>query len=80
MVRNRLRRRLRAILRELDRTEPLPPGSLLIGARPSAIELTFDQLRTQTTDLVRSIRTEPAAMVPTTSTTSGRPSSAASSP
>ncbi len=45
VVRNRLRRRLRALLSARQRTDPLPPGSLLIGARPGAAELTFDQLR-----------------------------------
>jgi ribonuclease P protein component len=42
-TRNRLRRRLRAILHELE--PALRPGALLIGAQPKAIELTFDQLR-----------------------------------
>ena len=41
VVRNRLRRRLRAILAESD----VPPGLLLIGARAEAVELTYDQLR-----------------------------------
>jgi ribonuclease P protein component len=45
VTRNRLRRRLRAILSELEHT--LPGGLLLIGANPPAIELTFDQLRTE---------------------------------
>ena len=45
VVRNRLRRRLRALLSA--RTDPLPPGSLLIGARRGAVELTFDQLRAE---------------------------------
>ena len=40
VARNRLRRRLRALLGDSD----VPPGLLLIGARPGAIELTFDQL------------------------------------
>ncbi len=42
-TRNRLRRRLRAILHELEPS--LRPGVLMIGAQPTAIELTFDQLR-----------------------------------
>jgi ribonuclease P protein component len=45
VTRNRLRRRLRAILRELEPS--LPGGQLLIGANPNAIELTFDALRTE---------------------------------
>jgi ribonuclease P protein component len=43
VTRNRLRRRLRAILLESQTT--LPGGLLLIGAYPPAVELTFDQLR-----------------------------------
>lgn len=43
VTRNRVRRRLRAILQ----TTELPPGWYLIGARPSVTELTFDQLRTE---------------------------------
>jgi ribonuclease P protein component len=52
VVRNRLRRRLRAVLRELDRAESLPAGTMMIGARPSATELTFDQLRDAVTALI----------------------------
>ncbi len=54
--RNRIRRRLRALLREIDRMEPLPTGLLLIGAQPELIELTFDQLRLRLNDLVGAIR------------------------
>jgi ribonuclease P protein component len=48
--RNRLRRRLRAILRELEPS--LSGGQLLIGANPQAVELTFDQLRTEMQELL----------------------------
>lgn len=41
VVRNRLRRRLRMIVRD----GALPNGWWLIGARPEATELTFDALR-----------------------------------
>ena len=41
VTRNRLRRRLRAILG----TSAVPSGLLLVGARPDAVELTFDELR-----------------------------------
>ena len=47
VVRNRLRRRLRALLAARQQTAPLPPGLLLIGARRTAVELTFDQLNTE---------------------------------
>jgi ribonuclease P protein component len=49
-IRNRLRRRLRAILREQQPT--LPGGALLIGATPRAVELTFDQLRRELQQLL----------------------------
>ncbi|WP_051071540.1 ribonuclease P protein component [Ilumatobacter coccineus] len=42
VVRNRLRRRLRAILADSD----VPNGLLLIGVRPPVVELSFDRLRT----------------------------------
>jgi len=48
--RNRLRRRLRAILRELEPT--MPGGLLMIGASQAALELTFDQLRGQLEQLL----------------------------
>ena len=47
VVRNRIRRRMRAIVREFDQTEHLPTGALMIGAQPATAELTFDQLRTE---------------------------------
>jgi ribonuclease P protein component len=55
--RNRLRRRLRHIVAELDRQRPLPTGLLMIGAKPSSIELTFDELGHELEALVASIRT-----------------------
>ena len=45
VVRNRLRRRLRVLVRESESS--LPGGLLMIGANPKAVELTFDQLRTE---------------------------------
>jgi len=56
VTRNRLRRRLRAILRELDHVEPLPPCLLLIGATPRTLELTFDQMRAELTSMIDVIR------------------------
>ena len=67
VTRNRLRRRLREIVRQLDQLDPLPPGLLLIGARPSAVELTFDQLHTETERLLRAATDTPATSRPTTS-------------
>jgi ribonuclease P protein component len=54
--RNRIRRRIRAVLRHIDRQSPLPPGLLLIGGRPQLIELTFDQLTSTVTELVEQTR------------------------
>ncbi len=48
VVRNRLRRRLRAILAV---SEP-PPGVALVGAAPAAAELTFDELSLVMSSLV----------------------------
>ncbi|MBA3287260.1 MAG: ribonuclease P protein component [Acidimicrobiia bacterium] len=42
VTRNRLRRRLRALLAEQT---ALASGALLVGAKPTAVELTFVQLR-----------------------------------
>jgi ribonuclease P protein component len=46
VVRNRLRRRLRAAARELDRSSGgLPSGSYLVSLRPEAAALSYDELR-----------------------------------
>lgn len=56
--RNRLRRRLRALISEIDRNDPLPPGMMVIGARTSGNdELTFDQIRRDLTQLIERVRT-----------------------
>jgi len=57
VTRNRLRRRLRAILREEQAT--MPGGLLLIGANPRAVELTFDQLRRELQQLLAKTFTVP---------------------
>jgi ribonuclease P protein component len=54
--RNRLRRRIRAILREIDNQSPLPPNLMLMGARPTAIELTFDQLKSTVSSMIEEMR------------------------
>jgi ribonuclease P protein component len=51
--RNRLRRRLRVIVRQHD----FAPGFWLIGARASAVELTFDQLQVKMLDLATAVST-----------------------
>jgi len=51
VVRNRLRRRLRVIVR----THPIPLGSWLFSARPPAVELTFAQLEALVLDLADAV-------------------------
>jgi ribonuclease P protein component len=57
--RNRLRRRLRALLRTATVAGDVPPGLLLVGARPGTAELTFDQLATELADLLDRLATRP---------------------
>lgn len=45
VVRNRLRRRLRAICSDLARTGRIPPGALLFSAGPEAARRNPDELR-----------------------------------
>ena len=55
VARNRLRRRLRAIVASAD--DVLTSGTLLIGARPSSPELTYDRLQTEVRTLLeRAVR------------------------
>jgi ribonuclease P protein component len=60
VVRNRLRRRLRALAAahaKVDAMTPLlPHGSLLIGARPSAAERSFEELGAELTTMLRTVR------------------------
>lgn len=53
VVRNRVRRQVRAILTAID----LPPGAYLIGARPGAAERSFLELRA---DLERMLISRPS--------------------
>ena len=53
VTRNLIRRRLRALL---DEQTPLPSGIYLVGAQPSAVTSTFDQLRNDLAALSRKIR------------------------
>jgi len=50
--RNRLRRRLRAVLRSCD----VPPGLYLFGATPRANERTFEELAALVMDLLAAVR------------------------
>ena len=49
VARNRLRRRLRAAVREIQRDEGLAPGAYLIGARADAIGRPYRELRADLT-------------------------------
>jgi ribonuclease P protein component len=53
--RNRVRRRLRALVREP--AMPLHPGLYLIAAGPGAIDATFDELRRDLTEAIRRSQT-----------------------
>jgi ribonuclease P protein component len=62
VVRNRLRRRLREVLRAATLTEPplLACGQLLVGATPAAAERSFDQLQVEVNDLLSTVVGVPA--------------------
>lgn len=45
VVRNRLRRQLRAAVREIHRDGGLPPGAYLVSARPDAVGRPYRDLR-----------------------------------
>lgn len=63
VVRNRLRRRLRMIIREVAPT--LPPGAYLIGAGPPAALSPYDELRTMVPQAIAiSTRARPAGQEP----------------
>ena len=63
VVRNRLRRRLRAIVVELDRSRPslVPPGALLLSAGPAAVHRTHDELSNDVIRLLEELRDRRAA-------------------
>jgi ribonuclease P protein component len=54
VARNRVRRRLRAALESFAGSPLLPCGLLLVGARPTASERTFAELRTELTVMLGS--------------------------
>ncbi|HSH59225.1 MAG TPA: ribonuclease P protein component, partial [Acidimicrobiales bacterium] len=58
VVRNRIRRRLRAVVA----TTPLPPGDLLISAAPPAATIPFCELRAAVAEAVNAVH--PAASAP----------------
>ncbi len=58
VVRNRLRRRLRAIIADLDRQRSplLPTGVLLVSAGPDAVDRSHDELSNDVTRLLDELR------------------------
>lgn len=57
VVRNRLRRRLRAIVAEQARDGRLPAGALLVSAGPEAIRRNPDELRNDVVSLLEALAT-----------------------
>jgi ribonuclease P protein component len=55
VARNRLRRRLRAIIAARAGSDLLPHGHLLVGARVGACERSFDELDADVTTLLRQV-------------------------
>lgn len=45
VVRNRVRRRLRAVMSSLDPDDGLTPGLYLVATRPEVVDLPWDELR-----------------------------------
>jgi ribonuclease P protein component len=62
VARNRLRRRLRAICRQLTASGDLPPGMLLIGASSAAVELTYAQLESELGSMLHTLRASRTTM------------------
>ena len=56
MVRNRVRRRLRALLVAEASRQPLAPGYYLVGARPAAAGASFAELGADLTSALRRLR------------------------
>ena len=58
VVRNRLRRRLRAAVGEL--ADSIPAGAWLIGAGAGAVDMTYDDLKASVAEALSAIANEPA--------------------
>lgn len=54
VVRNRLRRRMRAIVAELG--PELPPGAYLVGTSAEAVELEFGELRALVSEAIQAVQ------------------------
>lgn len=73
MTRNRLRRRLRAILCAIDHEQALPPVMILIGATPRASAMSFVDLQRTIEQMIHEIRTAPTTRTVMTTRTDGNP-------
>ncbi len=60
VVRNRVRRRLRAVIAQFDTERGLPSGLYLVGTRPDVVGLPFDVLRSHLFDALDRVLPEPA--------------------
>jgi ribonuclease P protein component len=60
VVRNRLKRRLRAIVAELARAGRLPGGAGLVGAGPAAADMTFEDLKASVAEALSALPSEQA--------------------
>ena len=60
VVRNRVRRRLRPLMADLEAAARLPPGGYLVGVRPDVVDLlVLEALRAHLTTAVRVLRRSP---------------------
>jgi ribonuclease P protein component len=58
VARNRLRRRLRAVVAEL--APAVAPGAWLISAGPAAADLTYEELKASVAEALSALTNEPA--------------------
>lgn len=56
VVRNRVRRRLRAVVTDLERRRELPSGLYLVGVTPDAATVAFDSLADHVEHAVAAVR------------------------
>jgi ribonuclease P protein component len=70
VVRNQVRRRLRALLAAAPPEATLPPGWYLVGGRPSAAARTFPQLSSDVEALIASVRAQTRRLAATSNTSS----------
>jgi ribonuclease P protein component len=60
VVRNRVRRRLRAAAREIHGDRGLAPGAYLVSVRPGAAQMSYAELRRRLADVTAAVAAEPA--------------------